>query len=411
MRRTLVFLCATACSHGATPTPPTPEPTAPATTGAADPTPHTAQEVEVEAGATDETLLILPLQSSGDLKDVTTALDEMVLASTDALGRYRVLGQSDLNAMLGAERLKDAMGCSDVACAAEIGGALGAELMVAGALTQLKDQVVLSLRLMNTSTPAVLKRATVRGVPTADGLERMVEVAVGELFGAKVTSTTTLATPPPNATTYGAFTAMVAEFGKLMTNGEYTRIIDAVQRYEAADIAAPPGTDGQELLAYYRISACAALKQEDCVRRSRTDYVKRWPDGVYRAGVDGFVDRFDDERLARQDNLPELRERVADIRRLHEEGTIDEREAGFRLGYAYLGANHYREAAAHLRRVLAQFQQEPERAIDVVKGLVAALTQAGDFAAARKVLERARASFPRRFRRAGLHHQLRHLPR
>ena len=43
----------------------------------------------------------------------------------DSLGRYEVIGANDIKAMLGYEGLKSSMGCTDVACVAEVGGVVG----------------------------------------------------------------------------------------------------------------------------------------------------------------------------------------------------------------------------------------------------------------------------------------------
>src|SRR3954469_24747603 len=47
-----------------------------------------------------------------------------------------VIGKSDIEALLGLERMKDAVGCTDTSCLAEIGGALGVDEMVTGAVAK-----------------------------------------------------------------------------------------------------------------------------------------------------------------------------------------------------------------------------------------------------------------------------------
>ncbi len=46
----------------------------------------------------------------------------------------RVTTIADLNAMLQAEAAKDLLDCDDVSCAAEIGGAVGADRILAGSI-------------------------------------------------------------------------------------------------------------------------------------------------------------------------------------------------------------------------------------------------------------------------------------
>lgn len=71
-------------------------------------------------------LVIMPLQSSGLAASSVVTLDELLVDFVRKLGEHEVIGKSDIDAMLGLENLKDQLGCDEVACAAEIGGALGA---------------------------------------------------------------------------------------------------------------------------------------------------------------------------------------------------------------------------------------------------------------------------------------------
>ena len=52
--------------------------------------------------------------------------------------------------MLGLDKMKQAVGCDDVSCAAEIGGALGINYMVAGTAGKLGSRIVFSLKLIDT---------------------------------------------------------------------------------------------------------------------------------------------------------------------------------------------------------------------------------------------------------------------
>lgn len=127
-------------------------------------------------------VLVMPLQAEAGLASAGRALDELILEAIHGLGKYQVIGPSDLSALLGVEAARDAFGCDDVVCAAELGGALGAPTLVAGQLRELPGEAVLSFRLMDTTVPAVLERAAVRGEARAESLARMVDVAIAELF-------------------------------------------------------------------------------------------------------------------------------------------------------------------------------------------------------------------------------------
>ena len=56
-----------------------------------------------------------------------------VLAKSVANLGYEVLAPSDIQAMIGLERMKDLVGCeNDSSCLTELGGALGADLLIGG---------------------------------------------------------------------------------------------------------------------------------------------------------------------------------------------------------------------------------------------------------------------------------------
>jgi hypothetical protein len=56
-----------------------------------------------------------------------------------------VLTQSDVAALLGAERTRQMMGCSDSGCFAELGGALGADRVVHGSIGRVGGSLVVNL--------------------------------------------------------------------------------------------------------------------------------------------------------------------------------------------------------------------------------------------------------------------------
>ncbi len=94
-----------------------------------------------------------------------------------------VIGASDIQNMLGFERIKDLVGCSDSSCMAEIGGALGVDYLVAPSLGHIGDYVVLSLSLMDIAHASVAARVT-RKLP-ADDVSKILDLlpaAVDELL-------------------------------------------------------------------------------------------------------------------------------------------------------------------------------------------------------------------------------------
>ncbi|MBI5508616.1 MAG: hypothetical protein HY903_07675 [Deltaproteobacteria bacterium] len=315
------------------------------------------------------TLLIMPLKSELGLETAARSLDELILTAAHGIGRYRVLGPADLNALLGVEALKDAVGCDDVSCAAEIGGALGAPLLVAGQLGKLGDQLLLSLRLMDTVGPAVLRRASARGGGDADSL------------------------------------------GRRMSNNQYTEMLADLDRYERTTVAVPDNVNLAELLVFYRVTACFMLRRLQCMRTAAQDYLARFPAGLYASAVQSYVDQIEDAALQRDAKNDELGRRLKEIRAQLQQGALDPAQAQEMTAYAYFGAQHYEEAAPLFAALIESYQNKPDKMMELVQSLAIGLEQLGRFDQARGVLEKAEQRYPREFRLHGLAPQLRRLPK
>lgn len=349
----------------------------------------------------------MPLSRGPGVDTHAVALDEMLLSALHRSGQYRVLGPADLNAMLGAEQLKDALGCDDVACAAEIGGALGARWMVAGALAPLADQVLLSLRLLDTEASAVLSRAAIRAHPNAEGLATMTSRAVAELLGE-----TSKGPAAAAVNTYQPFQEALQQLQKQMARQAYSDLLRTLDDKPLSQMSTPPGTDGAELEVYYRALACAMLKREVCLREQAARYAQTWPQGTYGPSISSWVTQLDDAAFRRTDQENTLRDRLTEIRRLRQRGHIDDLEAMEQMAYAYFSVGAYDQAGAFFKKVLARLgRRDPNKAMRLVQTLTLALRESGQFDAARKLLERLQREHPRAFRRYGLHHQLQQLPR
>lgn len=91
-------------------------------------------------------VVLLPLAALGGVPDDTARLLGDALAGE--LRRRRgvsVLTQSDVAALLGLEKTRQMLGCSDSGCMAEIGGALGADRVVHGSLGRVGGSLVVNL--------------------------------------------------------------------------------------------------------------------------------------------------------------------------------------------------------------------------------------------------------------------------
>jgi len=91
----------------------------------------------------------MPLQGKRITPETTSILDDLLINQIHAVGQYAVVGSSDLNAMLSLEKMKSALGCDDVMCAVEIGGALGVRYVVAGTASTLGGEMIVTLKLID----------------------------------------------------------------------------------------------------------------------------------------------------------------------------------------------------------------------------------------------------------------------
>ncbi len=104
-----------------------------------------ARETAARAGRTLK-VVVLPLAPLGGVPETTARLLGDALA-----GELRrrpgvsVLTQSDVAALLGLEKTRQMLGCSDSGCMAEIGGALGADRIVHGSLGRVGESLVVNL--------------------------------------------------------------------------------------------------------------------------------------------------------------------------------------------------------------------------------------------------------------------------
>jgi len=369
-------------------------------------------------------LLVLPLRAEMGVESAARALDEMLVDAVAGLGRYKVIGASDLNAMLGVEKLKDAAGCDDVACAAELGGALGAPFLVAGHLGRLGEQAVLSLRLIDAKAAQPLARASARGIGDAEGLASLLEQAVATLFGLPppAVKPRAIASPPGGAAVsgaglvnpYEAYAQAAALLGRRMSNYEYTALLKDLDAYDAAPMAAPPGQDAHELFTFYRVTACFMLKRAECLRAAATRYREKWPGGTYANGVQSYLTQLEDEALQREAKQRELVVQRANVAsdRLRNRGNagFDEPASYLAEGYACLGSYAFDEAARVFADLLNRVGTEAQW-FEAAEGLLSAYERAGRFDEARALLDRAEAKNATTFRLRGMHLTRQRLPK
>lgn len=93
-------------------------------------------------------------------ESLAAAIGEQLLTELGRNGRVKVIGKSDIATILGLERQRELMGCTDssASCLAEMGGALGAQYIVAGAIARVGSQLRLDIKLLQADRGDVLVR-------------------------------------------------------------------------------------------------------------------------------------------------------------------------------------------------------------------------------------------------------------
>jgi hypothetical protein len=137
----------------------------------------------VYAQADKGAVAVLDIQGTGIEDELLPTLTEILTVEIHALGKHKVIAGRDIQAMLGFEKQKDVLGCTDAACLAEIGGALGVERIVAGHIGKVGSTYVVNIKLINIRMADTEGRVyeTVRG--EVDALIDTIRKSVTKLFG------------------------------------------------------------------------------------------------------------------------------------------------------------------------------------------------------------------------------------
>ncbi len=95
------------------------------------------------------------------LEGVAAQVSEQIMTELTETQRVEVLGSSDLQSMLGFERQKELLGCSEKSqsCIAELGAALGAPWLVAGAVAKAGKAMRVDLKLIHVADNKVVYRS------------------------------------------------------------------------------------------------------------------------------------------------------------------------------------------------------------------------------------------------------------
>ena len=106
-------------------------------------------------------VLVLPLRPVGNVSSETCRLlTGIMLSQLDGVKNLKAVGGEDVQAALGLEKQKEALGCNNLTCMAEIGGALGVDLVMYGELGTLGAKYNVNLSLIRARDASGAARAS-----------------------------------------------------------------------------------------------------------------------------------------------------------------------------------------------------------------------------------------------------------
>ena len=132
----------------------------------------------------ERSVAVLSLSAKGVSKSIASNVADIVATHLSLTPGYKVISSEDLKAMVGLERMKDTIGCTDDSCLAEMGGALGVDYLIAGSVGKLGSTLTITLSLVNTAQAETLGRAQ-KQVTSEDGLPNAARAAVEQVTGLK----------------------------------------------------------------------------------------------------------------------------------------------------------------------------------------------------------------------------------
>jgi hypothetical protein len=149
---------------------------------------------------TVDKIFVAPIKGEGISKETLSVLFDFVVIAVDRAGVMSVVTMEDLQDQLDQERRKDALGCTSIACAVELGGALGVRYLLSTRVKKLASDVIITASFIDT-TEQKSKNGQGRCKDDAAEYEPAVKSAVAEALGllkVKLNPGAEPASPPPS---------------------------------------------------------------------------------------------------------------------------------------------------------------------------------------------------------------------
>lgn len=153
-------------------------------------------------GAAKQKIAVLDVRAVQGVSPGTATILTAIVVDDAARAGFEVISQADVSAMIGFEKQKQMLGCSDdSSCLAEIGGALGVDFVLSGQVGQIGTRYHLSFQLLDARKAKVVSRAARFSERDEDALAAAAQATVGDLLAAAAATQPRAAVPvlPPPA--------------------------------------------------------------------------------------------------------------------------------------------------------------------------------------------------------------------
>ncbi len=130
-----------------------------------------------------ERVLVLDFRNDAARDDLVRAVRDTLVVQISRMKQFEVLSSDDLRRLADLDAEKQAVGCDDSSCLADIAGAVGASLVVFGNVAQLGQVTQINISVFDVSTTEMRGRESAE-VTSLDDLPRSVRAAAGRIFDA-----------------------------------------------------------------------------------------------------------------------------------------------------------------------------------------------------------------------------------
>jgi len=129
-----------------------------------------------------ESMAVLRLTGPDLASQDMRALDNLLSVAASKLGPYKVVTPGDIEAQIGFERLKDAVGCAN--CMSNIGDIVGAKYLLSGEVVRLAQDLLITLSVIDLQEQTAVARGKAQIESNAAYFPEGIDRAVRDLFGA-----------------------------------------------------------------------------------------------------------------------------------------------------------------------------------------------------------------------------------